>query len=148
MKSQHLKSARLSPKRRPLSMGRSTNLVWTILPSIAIVAALFVGFSYISYFVREYMGDYLAREKVMVRSIDGVVPRPKPYVEQAPPPSPESVVEEIERKIRAERLARGELTPILEPVYEPGEEPETPIELIPVEVSPLEVPGLGEEGKQ
>lgn len=131
------KSLRLSPKRRPLSSGRSTNLIWAILPSIAVVAALFVGFSYLSYFVREFID----RDKVSVRSIDGVVERPKPAVERTPPPSPEEAMEAFRRMREAEQAGDGQ--PVLppDPVYE-EDAPATEIELVPVELPPLEVPGL------
>jgi hypothetical protein len=131
------KSLCLNPKRRPLSLGRSTNVIWVVLPSIAIVAALFVGFSYLSYFVREFMDQ----DKVLVRSIDGVVERPKPAVEQAPPLSPEEAMEAFRRMREAEQMEIG--PPVLppEPVLE-EDAPVTEIELSPVDLPPLEVPGL------
>jgi hypothetical protein len=140
MKLRDPKSSRLNPKRRPLSLVRSTTLIWTILPSIAIVAALFVAFSYISYFLREYLGE----EEVSVRSIDGVVVRSKTIVEQTPPPSPEAAMEEFERKLEAERAAQNAPTPDRDPIFEPVEEPEVPIELMPLEIAPLGVPGLAD----
>ncbi|RKX35111.1 MAG: hypothetical protein DRP71_04705 [Verrucomicrobia bacterium] len=133
------KSLRLNPKRRPLSLGRSTNLIWAILPSIAIVAALFVGFSYLSYFVREFMDQ----DKVSVRNIDGVVERPKPAVEQTPPPSPEEAMEAFRRMREAEQAEEGQPVPPPDPVYE-EDAPATEIELAPVDVPPIEVPGLVE----
>lgn len=137
MKPRDSNSLRLSPKKRPLSLGPSTNLVWAILPSIAIVAALFVGFSYLSYFVREYV----AQDKFSVRSIDGVVERPKPAVEQTPPLSPEEAMEVYRRRLEAEQAEDVQVVPPPEPVFE--EDPaETEIELEPVDLPPLEVPGL------
>ena len=135
---------RLNPKRRPLSLGQSTNLIWTILPSIAIVAALFVGFSYISYFLREYM----VQDEVSVRSIDGVVERSKPILEKRPPPSPEVAMEEFERKLEAERAVRRAQMSKLDPILEPDEESKEPIELTPLVVAPLGVPGLAEGKSQ
>ncbi len=137
MKSRDPKLLRLNPKRRPLSMGRSTNLIWVVLPSIAIVAALFIGFSYLSYFVREFMDQ----DKVSVRSIDGVVERPKPAVEQTPPRSPEEAMEAFQRVREAEQTEVGQ--PVLppDPVLE-EDAPVTEIELTPVDSPPLEVPGL------
>ena len=128
----------LGLKRRPLAMGRSTNIIWTILPSIAVVAALFVGFSYVSYFIREV----LAEPEVTIRSVDGVVKAPKPFVEQAPPPSPEEAMAAFQREQQAE-LDRPGLLPFIppEPVLE-EEETETKIELTPVEVPVLEIPGV------
>ena len=118
-------------------MGRSTNLVWVVLPSIAIVAALFVGFSYLSYFVREYMDQ----DKVSVRSIDGVVERPKPAVEQTPPLSPEEAMEAFQRMREAEQMEVGQPVLPAEPVLE-EDAPVEEIELKPVDLPPLEVPGL------
>jgi hypothetical protein len=120
-------------------LGLSTNLVWTILPSIAIVAALFVGFSYLSYFVREY----IAQDKYSVRSIDGVVERPKPAVEQTPPLSPEEAMEAFRRNLEAQRAEASRAAPPPEPVFE-EDAPVTEIELEPVDLPPLEVPGLTE----
>ena len=131
------KSLRLNPKRRPLSLGRSTNLVWVVLPSIAIVAALFVAFSYLSYFVREFMDQ----DKVSVRSIDGVVERPKPAVEQTPPLSPEEAMEAFQRMREAEQMEVGPPVLPAEPVLE-EDAPAEEIELKPVDLPPLEVPGL------
>ena len=130
-------SSRLSPNKRPLSLGLSTNLVWTILPSIAIVAALFVGFSYLSYFVREYG----AQDKFSVRSIDGVVDRPKPAVEQTPPLSPDLAMEVYRRNLEAEQAEDGQVAPPPEPVLE-KDAAAAEIELEPVVLPPLEVPGL------
>ena len=139
MKPRDPKLLRLNPKRRPLSLGRSTNLIWVVLPSIAIVAALFVGFSYLSYFVREFMDQ----DNVSVRSIDGVVERPKPAVEQSPPPSPEEAMETFQRVREAEQMEKGQ--PILppEPVLE-EDASATDIELTPIDLPPLEVPGLAD----
>jgi hypothetical protein len=139
MKYRDPKLLRLNPKRRPLSMGRSTNLIWVVIPSIAIVAALFVGFSYLSYFLREFMDV----DKVSVRSFDGVVERPKPVLEQTPPRSPEEVIEAFQRMREAEQAEVGQ--PVLppEPVLE-EDSPVTEIELTPVDLPPLEVPGLVE----
>jgi hypothetical protein len=127
-------SSRLSPNKRPLSLGLSTNLVWMILPSIAIVAALFVGFSYLSYFVRHFV----AQDKVSVRSIDGVVERPKPVVEQTPPLSPDEAMEAYRRNLEAEH---GQVAPPPEPVFE-EDAAAAEIKLEPVDFPPLEVPGL------
>lgn len=130
-------SSRLSPNKRPLSLGLSTNLVWTILPSIAIVAALFVGFSYLSYFVREFV----AQDNFSVRSIDGVVDRPKPAVEQTPPLSPDQAMEVYRRNLEAEQAEDGQVAPPPEPVLE-EDAAAAEIELEPVDLAPLEVPGL------
>ena len=140
MKLRDPNSSRPNPKRRPLFLGSSTNLVWTILPSIAIVAALFVGFSYISYFLREVLGQ----EEVSVRSVDGVVDRPKPMVDQTPPPSPEGAMEEFDRKLEAKGAGRKAKATVPDLVFEPDEKAVEPIELTPLEVAPLEVPGLAD----
>ena len=139
MKYDDPKLLRLNPKRRPISLGRSTNLIWVVLPSIAIVAALFIGFSYLSYFVREFMDQ----DKVSVLSSDGVVERPKPALEQTPPLSPEEVMEAYQRMREAEQREVDQ--PVLppEPVLE-EDPPATEIELTPMDLPPLEVPGLVE----
>ena len=130
----------LGPRRHPIVLGRSTNLIWTILPTIAVVAALFVGFSYVSYFVRNVM----AEKEITIRSIDGVVKTPKPFLEQAPPPSPEEAMAAFEREQQA-ALAEQGLLPVVppEPVLE-GETTDMKIELKPVELPPLAVPGVGD----
>ena len=133
-------ATRFSPRKRPLKLGRSTNVIWTILPTIAVVAALFIGFSYINMFVREF----LAKEEVTVRSLDGidVLDGPLPVIEQEAPPSPEEVVEAYYREIE-ERKRQARPAP-LEPVLEPEPAPDTKVELQPVDVPPIEVPGLVE----
>jgi len=118
-------------------LGRSTSLIWTILPSIAVVAALFVGFSYLSYYVREFMD----KDKVTVRSIDGVVDPAKPAMEQTPPVSPEEAMEIFRREQAAGQESTGQPVLVPDPVLE-AEAPATEIELTPVNVPPLEVPGL------
>lgn len=132
---------RFSPKKRPLKLGRSTNVLWTILPTIAVVAALFVGFSYINLIVREF----LSKEEVTVRSLEGVdvLDGPIPALEQEVPPSPEEVVDAYYREIE-ERKKRARPAP-LEPVLESEPEPETKVELQPVDLPPIEVPGLVED---
>jgi hypothetical protein len=71
-----------------------------------------------------------------------VVKAPKPFVEQAPPPSPEEAMAAFQREQQAE-LDRQGLLPVIptEPVLE-EEETETKIELTPVEVPVLEIPGV------
>ena len=88
------------------------------------------------------------QNKVLVRSVDGVVKRPKPYLEQTPPRSPEAVMEEQKRKLEAEHAVGTAQAHDLEPAYESDQTLEEPIELIPVEIAPLEVPGLAEEKNQ
>ncbi|MEZ5274743.1 MAG: hypothetical protein R3F07_00020 [Opitutaceae bacterium] len=129
----------LGSRRHPLVLGRSTNLIWTILPTIAVVAALFVGFSYISYFIRNVM----AEKEITIRSVDGVVKAPKPLLEQVPPPSPEEAMAAFEQQQRAALAEQGLLPAVPpEPVLE-EETTETKIELKPVELPPLAVPGVG-----
>lgn len=133
---------RFSPKKRPLKLGRSTNVLWTILPTILIVAALFIGFSYINMFVR----NFLSKEEVTVRSLDGVeiLKGPLPALEQEAPPSPEEVVEAYYQEIE-ERKKRARPAP-LEPVFESEPTPEVKVDLQPVDVPPIKVPGLVEDG--
>ncbi len=125
-----------------MKLGRSSNIFWTIIPTIAVVAAMFVGFSYINIFVREY----LAKEKVTVRSLEGVevLKGPLPVLEQKSPPSPEEVVEAFYRQLEEDKLGRPRPAP-LEPVLEEEPAVEIPVELHPVEIPPIEVPGLIEE---
>ena len=133
-------SPRFNPRKRPLKLGRSTNVLWTILPTILIVAALFIGFSYINMFVR----NFLSKEEVTVRNLDGVevLKGPVPVLEQEPPPSPEEVVEAYYQEIE-DRKERVRPAP-LEPVLETEVAPEVKVELQPVDVPPIEVPGLVE----
>lgn len=135
-------TSRFSPKKRPLKLGRSTNVLWTILPTILIVAALFIGFSYINMFVR----NFLSKEEVTVRSLDGVevLKGPLPALEQEAPPSPEDVVEAYYQEIE-ERREQARPAP-LEPVLESEPTPEAKVDLQPVDVPPIEVPGLVENG--
>ena len=124
-----------------MKLGRSTNVLWTILPTILIVAALFIGFSYINMFVR----NFLSKEEVTVRNLDGVdvLKGPLPALEQEAPPSPEEVVEAYYREIE-ERKRQARPAP-LEPVLESEDTPEAKVELQPVDVPLIEVPGLVED---
>jgi hypothetical protein len=131
-------------KRRPsLTLRRGPNLALVAMPAILTALAVYVLLFYANRVAQRFTGATGApseSRKAVVRAVDGVVPLPL-VLEQPPPPSPESVVEEFERQ-RAEMLSRenrppGPGVPVLVPELESAEVP--PVNL---PLPPLEAPAL------
>ena len=116
--------------------------LWTILPTIADRGGTVHRVQLYQYVCSR---NFMSKEEVTVRSLDGVgvLKGPLPVLEQEAPPSPEEVVEAYYRELE-ERKRQARPAP-LEPVFESEETPEAKVDLQPVDVPPIEVPGLVED---
>ncbi|WP_442890444.1 hypothetical protein [Congregicoccus parvus] len=128
-------------RRRPpsLVLRRNTNaMLVAVFPAIITALAVYVGLVYVDKIARRVV-DASAQEDAKVqdvRGVDGVVEL-VPVLEQTPPPSPESVVEQ--HRLARDQQAQGARVP--PPVLMP--QLETPaMELPRLRLEPLPAPAL------
>jgi hypothetical protein len=129
-------------RRKVWAKKSSRESVRIALSSIIVVLALFF---LLGMFTKTMHSFFEKEEKIVIRGVDGVVKSPVKE-EKGPPPSPESVVEAYRNQVAEEKAGEiGEPTVVLAPVLEQEALSEKASIIRPIEVAPIEVPGLRRE---
>jgi hypothetical protein len=122
------------PTRPSMLMRRSPSLIAIAIPTVLTAAAVYIAL----FFATRMTGTLLKLDQPgnpEIRPID-TSEKPPPFIEQAPPPSPEVVAERVRREIEASQGGRGG-APF--PVLELEMEPAAPtLDILPLE--PLNIP--------
>jgi len=134
---------------RPSILGNNTRLQFVVVvPAIVTALAIYLALFFVNRVLHRFAdeqgwgagaADGSGESEVLIREVEGVSTEPL-VIEQAPPPSPERVVEELYReRNEAQRAALAVEKPVLMPVLEPE-----PLPLEPIGLRPLPMPAVAQ----